>query len=140
MCVWLVLRCGLSRRLYSFYKMAVDMCVYVHFWCKCVRGVCCLYSRSACSSPQAPWASGSLGGLAHTELCVCLCVSVCVFFCVVFWRLRKIQIVLWAGPQRNPSPHPLLQCTTFKYLTTTLYWLLLHTHVSLFLCTPSVLS
>jgi len=86
----------------------------------------CLYSRSACSSLQAPRASGSLGGLAHTCDCVhaFACVSVCTCVCVVVWQLRNIQIVLWAGPQPNPNPHPLLQCTTFKYLTTTLYWLL----------------
>lgn len=60
-----------------WFKLAVDTCVHVHFLCVCVRGVCCLYSLSACSSPQAPQASTSLGGLAHTQDSVRLCACVC---------------------------------------------------------------
>lgn len=105
------------------------------FLCVCVRGVCCLYSLSACSSPQTPRASCSLGGLAHTQYSVCLWMWVCL--CVVVWQLRKI-LKSRLHSRQGPNPHPLLQCTTFKYLTTALYWLLLHTHMPCFFSVHSV--
>lgn len=115
-----------------WFELAVNMCVCVHFLCVCVRGVSCLHSISACSSPQALQASTYLGGLAHTQDSVYVCVYVCSGLATT--QNPKIQIALEAGPQPSPNPHPLLQCTTFKYLTKALHWLLLHTCLVFFVC------
>lgn len=80
-CVWLVLRCGLSRRLYSFFLLAVDMCVHVHFLVT-VYGMCVVCTAAAPAhhlrsrGPLAPWVVWH----THWIVCmyVCLRVSVCV--------------------------------------------------------------
>lgn len=109
---------------------------------------CCLCSISACSSPRSPRASGSLGGLAHTQGRACACLS-CVRARAAVWQLREnpeIQIALQAGPQPTPPPsrpfpppslllYPPLQRTAFKlnHSTALLYWLHTHTHTLFFL-------
>lgn len=71
-CVWLVLRCGLSRRLYSFcffLKLAVDVCVYVHFSVRVCKG--CVLSVQPqrlliTSGPAGLWLLG-WSGCTHTH-------------------------------------------------------------------------
>jgi len=87
----------------------------------CVQGVCVICTAVAPAHHLGPRGSSAPWVVWHTHTGLCVCVCVCMCVQVVVWQLRQIQIALWAGPQPNPNPHPLLQCTTFQYLTTTLH-------------------